>query len=192
MQCCTTPFVLHIPHPTSSFIRDCSMSHHLQCSSALLVGEELCMMHFYNAEMDSFCCSGPGWPLLDTLWGRLFFVWTPESFHDYLALYPNLEGALCFVSAVDGNSGDSGGQTVTDPAGVFIQTYDSLSWSSPVTNSEIRSFTTRVSVNSKGAQSSAVEASLLKEWCSTAALLSQTAACHVGSISRWTLVDADT
>ena len=91
-------------------------------------------------------CSGPGWPSLDTLWGRLFFVWTPESFTDYLALHPNLEGALCFASAVDGNSGDSGGQTVTDPAGVFIQTYDSLSWSSPVKASELRSFTTRVSV----------------------------------------------
>jgi len=90
-------------------------------------------------------CSGPGWPALDTLWGRLFFVWTPESFTDYLALHPNLEGALCFVSSVDGNSGDSGGQTVTDPAGVFIQTFDSLTWTSPVKASELRSFTTRVS-----------------------------------------------
>lgn len=87
--------------------------------------------------------SGPGWPSLDTLWGRLLLVWTPESFNDYLALHPNLEGALCFVSSVDGNSGDSGGKTVTDPAGVFIQTYDSLSWSSPVKASELRSFTTR-------------------------------------------------
>ena len=91
------------------------------------------------------CCSGPGWPALDTLWGRLFFVWTPESFHDYLNLYPNLENALCFVSAVDGNSGDNGGTTVTDPAGVFIQTYDSLNWSSPVTADEILSFEARVS-----------------------------------------------
>ena len=90
-------------------------------------------------------CSGPGWPSLDTLWGRLLLVWTPESFNDYLALHPNLEGALCFVSSVDGNSGDSGGKTVTDPAGVFIQTYDSLSWTSPVKASELRSFTTRVS-----------------------------------------------
>ena len=91
------------------------------------------------------CCSGPGWPALDTLWGKIFFVWTPESFHDYLQLYPNLENALCFVSAVDGNSGDDGGTTVTDPAGVFIQTYDSLSWSSPVTAAQISSFTKRVS-----------------------------------------------
>ena len=91
------------------------------------------------------CCSGPGWPALDTLWGRLFFVWTPESFHDYLNLYPNLENALCFVSAVDGNSGDDGGTTVTDPAGVFIQTYDSLAWSSPVTADQISSFESRVS-----------------------------------------------
>ena len=92
------------------------------------------------------CCSGPGWPALDTLRGRLFLVWTPESFHDYLNLYPNLENALCFVSSVDGNSGDDGGTTVTDPAGVFIQTYDGLSWSSPVTAAEIAAFETRVSL----------------------------------------------
>ena len=90
-------------------------------------------------------CSGPGWPALDTLRGRFFLVWTPESFHDYLNLYPNLENALCFVSSVDGNSGDDGGTTVTDPAGVFIQTYDGLSWSSPVTAAEIAAFETRVS-----------------------------------------------
>ena len=89
-------------------------------------------------------CSGPGWPLLDTLWGRLFLVWTPESFHDYLNLYPNLEHALCFVSSVDGNSGDDGGVTASDPASVFIQTFDSLSWSSPVTADEITSFESRV------------------------------------------------
>lgn len=92
------------------------------------------------------CCSGPGWPALDTLRGRLFLVWTPESFHDYLNLYPNLENALCFVSSVDGNSGDDGGTTVTDPAGVFIQTYDGLSWSSPVTAAEIAAFESRVSL----------------------------------------------
>lgn len=92
------------------------------------------------------CCSGPGWPALDTLRGKLFLVWTPESFHDYLNLYPNLENALCFVSSVDGNSGDDGGTTVTDPAGVFIQTYDGLSWSSPVTAAEIAAFETRVSL----------------------------------------------
>lgn len=90
------------------------------------------------------CCSGPGWPALDTLWGKLFLVWTPESFLDYLNLYPNLENALCFVSSVDGNSGDDGGTTATDPAGVFIQTYDGLSWSSPVTADEISSFDARV------------------------------------------------
>ncbi len=104
--------------------------------------------HYFFFEYSNFLfalCSGPGWPTLDTLWGRLLFVWTPESFTDYLALHPNLEGALCFVSSVDGNSGDSGGKTVTDPAGVFIQTYDSLSWSSPVKASELRSFTNRVS-----------------------------------------------
>ena len=93
-----------------------------------------------------FVCSGPGWPLLDTLWGKLFFVWTPESFNDYLALYPNLEGALCFVSSVDGNSGDDGGQTVSDPAGVFIQTFDSLTWSVPLTNHELSTQKTRVSM----------------------------------------------
>ena len=81
---------------------------------------------------------------METLWGKLFLVWTPESFHDYLNLYPNLENALCFVSSVDGNSGDNGGVTVTDPAGVFIQTNDGLSWSSPVTADQISSFDARV------------------------------------------------
>ena len=81
---------------------------------------------------------------MDTLWGKLFFVWTPESFHDYLNLHPNLENALCFVSSVDGNSGDDGGTTSTDPAGVFIQTLDGLGWSSPVTADEISSFDARV------------------------------------------------
>ena len=90
------------------------------------------------------CCSGPGWPALDSLWGKVFLVWTPESFHDYLNLYPNLENALCFVSSVDGNSGDDGGTTVTDPAGVFIQTFDGLDWTSPVTADEISRFDARV------------------------------------------------
>ena len=97
-----------------------------------------------NTACAPVCCSGPGWPALDNLWGKLFLVWTPESFHDYLNLYPNLENALCFVSSVDGNSGDDGGTTVTDPAGVFIQTYDGLSWSSPVTADEVSSFDARV------------------------------------------------
>lgn len=90
------------------------------------------------------CCSGPGWPVLDTLWGRVFLVWTPESLDDYLKLYPNLENALCFVSSVDANSGDDGGVTATDPANVFIQTSEDFSWSPPVTADQISSYEARV------------------------------------------------
>ena len=76
--------------------------------------------------------------------GKIFLVWTPESVQDYLGHHPNLEGALSFVSAVDGNSGDDGGQTVTDPAVVFVQTYETLPWASPVTAAEITQFNNRV------------------------------------------------
>ncbi len=90
-------------------------------------------------------CSGPGWPALDTLWGRVFFVWTPESITDYLKLYPNLENALSFVSSVDGNSGvGGGGVTSSNPASVFIQTFEDLSWSPPVTADQISAFEARV------------------------------------------------
>lgn len=90
-------------------------------------------------------CSGPGWPALDTLWGRVFLVWTPESVDDYLKLHPNLNDALSFVSSVDGNSGvDGGGVTASDPARVFIQTFENLDWSSPVTADQISSFESRV------------------------------------------------
>ena len=86
-------------------------------------------MHALVITLQLVCCSGPGWPTLDALWGRIFLVWTPESFDDYLNLYPNLENALCFVSSVDGNAGDEGKSTVADPAGVFIQAFDGLFWS---------------------------------------------------------------
>ncbi|KAL3158498.1 hypothetical protein ABBQ38_010730 [Trebouxia sp. C0009 RCD-2024] len=89
--------------------------------------------------------SGPGWPALDTLWGRVFLVWTPESVDDYLKLHPNLNDALSFVSSVDGNSGvDGGGVTASDPARVFIQTFENLDWSSPVTADQISSFESRM------------------------------------------------
>ena len=83
---------------------------------------------------------------MDTLWGRVFLVWTPESVDDYLKLHPNLNDALSFVSSVDGNSGvDGGGVTASDPARVFIQTFEDLNWSSPVTADQISSFESRVS-----------------------------------------------
>lgn len=74
-------------------------------------------------------------------------VWTPESYNDYLNLYPNLQGALCFVSVVDGNVGnDPSGATVSNPAGVFIQSYDSLTWGQPVTADEVSSYESKVTI----------------------------------------------
>lgn len=90
-------------------------------------------------------CRGLGWPLLSDLWGKFFLVWTPESYNDYLSLYPNLQGALCFVSAVDGNVGnDPSGTTVSNPAGVFIQSYDSLTWGQPVDADVVSSYEAKV------------------------------------------------
>lgn len=90
-------------------------------------------------------CRGPGWPLISDLWGKFILVWTPESYNDYLNLYPNLENALCFVSVVDGNVGNSpNGTTVVNPAGVFVQTYDSLSWGRPVTARRVSSYQAKV------------------------------------------------
>ena len=92
-----------------------------------------------------FHCRGAGWPLLSELWGKFLLVWTPESLDDYLNLYPNLEGALCFVSGVDANVGnDPNKAAATDAATVFIQTFDSLSWSKPVSADEITAYEAKV------------------------------------------------
>ena len=83
--------------------------------------------------------------MLSELWGKFLIVWTPESLDDYLNLYPNLEGALCFVSGVDANVGnDPNKAAATDAATVFIQTFDSLSWSKPVNADEITAYEAKV------------------------------------------------